>query len=193
MGAIEQSGPIVGFHPAVFTVNGVVADGGSPDQPGVGALGIFNGPSTPFAVNSQTTPGLSTAPGAQFAVEVTETQATLIFTGVNGAANPAVFVDIDGVTYPFPAPPLGVGSMQYLPAVVGYGTPLNINLLGGRGVRFYLNAGDSISYTVAESQPETTPPAWTITGVRASNKDEPVSGVDVFITAWSGTPLYRIF
>jgi hypothetical protein len=41
--AMEQSGPVVPFHLAVFTEDGVAADAGTPNAPAISARGIFGG------------------------------------------------------------------------------------------------------------------------------------------------------
>lgn len=101
MGAIEQSGPVVGYRAAAFTIDGVVTDGGAPDTPALGAVGVFNGPNKPFAVHSQIVPGGGVA-GARFAVVQTLETTTLVFEGYNGGADPRVFVQINGAVFPFP-------------------------------------------------------------------------------------------
>lgn len=105
-GAVQQSGAVTPFHPAAFYSNGIVGDGGTPAAPVLNSVGLFNGANCPFGVSSQTGPGTSTSPYAQFSICQTATTTTLNFLGVNGEATPSVFLNIGGVNYPFP----GTGS-----------------------------------------------------------------------------------
>lgn len=103
-GIVQQSGPIVPFHPTVWGSNGVVMDGGTNAAPAISTLGMFNGASCPFTISSQTGPAAPTAPYSQFSVCQSLTASTLTFLGLNGASPPNVYFNIGGVNYPFPGP-----------------------------------------------------------------------------------------
>jgi hypothetical protein len=103
-GVVQQSGPVVPFHPAVFGSNGVIMDGGTNTAPAISTLALFNGSNCPMSVSSQAGPGVSLSPSTQFTVCQSLTTTTLSFLGLNGASAPAVVFDIGGVNYPFPGP-----------------------------------------------------------------------------------------
>lgn len=108
-GAIQESAPIVPFHASSWLQDGFLQDAGAPGTPFLSALGLFGGDSCPFAVSSQSGPGVSVLPYSQFTVCQTATATTFNFTGVNGQATPNVFFNIGGVSYPIPGPIIGDG------------------------------------------------------------------------------------
>lgn len=111
-GAIQQSGPIVPFHAPAWFQNGVQGDAGTPQSPFIGAFGLFNGPSCPFGVSSQTSPGTSFSPSAAFSICQTATATTFNFQGVNGASAPTVNFNIGGTIFPFPPSGIPVQTVQ---------------------------------------------------------------------------------
>lgn len=125
-GTIQQSGPIVPFHSPAWFGNGIVADAGTPQAPFLDSIGLFGGASCPFGVSSQTGPGMSLTAYSQLSICQTLTATTFNFNGLNGQANPSVFFNIGGVTYPFPGP--GNGN------VLGPGTAISGDLACFNGV-----------------------------------------------------------
>ena len=85
---------------------------------------------------------------------------------------------------------LGIGSLQSILSGNISGTSLNVPLYYS-SVRFYLNSGDLISFSVATSAIGS--PAFTIIGQTGGTKwDEPLSnGQNVYIVSAFGNPLYR--
>lgn len=96
-GAIQQSGPVVPFHLGAWYGNGVMGDAGSATSPLLSSFGLFNGPSCPFSVSSQTGPGPATIPYSQFGVCQTLGTTTLLTQGLGGASPPNTLHDIDAV------------------------------------------------------------------------------------------------
>lgn len=100
--AVQQSGPVTGFHVPAWASNGYVMDGGSVDAPAVNNIGIFGGANCPLGISSQTGPGVATTPYGLFTVCQSATATTLNISGVNGNATPTLHFVIGGVDYPFP-------------------------------------------------------------------------------------------
>lgn len=100
--AIQQSGPVTGYHVGSWASNGYQLDGGSPDAPAVNALGIFGGSNCPVGISSQTSPGVSVLPYSELTICQSPTTTTFKVQGVNGQATPNVQFDIGGLIYPFP-------------------------------------------------------------------------------------------
>lgn len=114
--AVQQSGPVIPFHPAAWYSNGVVGDGGNTTTPFISSLGMFNGANCPFGISSQTGPGATSAPYSQFSVCQTDTTTTLNVLGI-GQATPNLVFNIGGTLVPFPGP--------------GGGTVVSVGLSGG--------------------------------------------------------------
>ena len=93
-------------------------------------------------------------------------------------------------------PSTGMGALQYVPAGTANGTALGTLPSGAVGARFYLPTGCSVTFTVINTQP-TSPPAALFTISQAGsgpNWDEALSGGQmIYVTAISGTPLFRWF
>jgi hypothetical protein len=136
--AIQQSGAVVPFHSAAWFQNGVLADAGTPQTPFISSLGLFNGSSCPFGISSQTGPGLSTSPYAQFSICQTNTTTTLNVAGVNGQAPPSINFNVGGTTYPFPA---GGGNVS-APSTTVLGTAACFNATNGGLIK---NCGADVS------------------------------------------------
>ena len=87
----------------------------------------------------------------------------------------------------------GVGPLTAVPSGTTNGTALGAPPADYHGVRFYLPAGSSVTYTVAANQPIGAPaPTYTISGsTTGSSFDEPLNGQSIFVTAVSGSPLFR--
>lgn len=96
-GSVVQSGPIVQFHPATWQQNGVVSDGGNASSPFLSAVGLFDGPSCPVSVSSQPGPGVSSTALSLLTLCQTSTAGTLAVAGLNGQANPTMFLNVGGV------------------------------------------------------------------------------------------------
>jgi hypothetical protein len=89
----------------------------------------------------------------------------------------------------------GVGDLTACPAASTNGTPVIATIPSNvKAVRFYLNTGDSLTFTIASAQPGAAPTATlTISATNVSNWDEPLStGMNVYITAKTGNPLFRL-
>jgi hypothetical protein len=89
----------------------------------------------------------------------------------------------------------GVGDMTVCPAASTNGTPVAATIPANvKAVRFYLNTGDSLTFTIASTQPGAAPTAViTISSTYVSNWDEPLStGMNIYITAKTGNPLFRL-
>ncbi len=93
---------------------------------------------------------------------------------------------------------LGVGALQAVPAGSTNGSVLGAPPSGAIGVRFYLAASDSVTFTVAGTAP-TSAPAVTFlisgaSGGTGPNWDENLSaGQMIYVTATSGAPKFRWF
>jgi hypothetical protein len=93
-------------------------------------------------------------------------------------------------------PSTGLGALTAVPAGAAAGVALGVMPAGGVGVRFYLPAGASVSFTVAASQPVSAPASvFTISQAGTGpNWDEALSGGQmIYVTATSGAPLFRWF
>lgn len=88
----------------------------------------------------------------------------------------------------------GLGALTALPAISGSnGTALGTPPAGARGARLYFPAGSSVTFTIAPSQPQ-SPPTLTFTASASTtgpNWDEDVSGQMLYLTAVTGSPLFR--
>lgn len=104
-GTVRQSGPVTAFHPSAWFGNGVVGDAGTPADPFLNSLGLFNGANCPFGISSQTKPGISTAPGAQLTICQSATTTTFNLSGLNGQAAPNLVFNVGGTIFPLAAPP----------------------------------------------------------------------------------------
>ena len=97
-------------------------------------------------------------------------------------------------TVAFGQAPIGQGTLQPVPAGSTDGTPIGTPPTGSyQGVRLYLPSGASVQYALAASQPGSAP-TYTVTVTNAGNGsfvDEPLSGLQMFIIAISGSPLFR--
>jgi hypothetical protein len=72
------------------------------------------------------------------------------------------------------------------------GTPLPNYAPDYTGVEFLLQDGDSLSFTIAESQPDSPPPAFMITYDDTTDWAENLfAGTQPFITGRTGAPLFR--
>ena len=93
--------------------------------------------------------------------------------------------------------PAGLGGMAAVPAGSTNGTAL-ILPAGFKGVRFYLGAADTITFTIATTAPTSAPAnTYTISGSSTGtgpNWDENLSGsAVVYVTATTGAPKYRAY
>jgi hypothetical protein len=91
----------------------------------------------------------------------------------------------------------GVGALQSVPAGSTDGTPLGTMPSSAVGARFYLGSGDSVTFTIASSQPGSAPTVtYTLSGASGGtgpNWDENLNGQMIYITASSGSPKFRWF
>ena len=87
----------------------------------------------------------------------------------------------------------GIGALSAVPAGGTNGTPLGTPPSAMSGVRFYLPPNSSVTYAVAPAQPSAAPSPTFTTPVSsvASNWDEPLSGQIIYVTAITGSPLFR--
>lgn len=109
-----------------------------------------------------------------------------------GAADSATQVS-SANPLPTTMPATGIGSLTVVPGGSPNGTPIGTPPAGAVGVRIYLPANASVTFTVASSQP-LSPPANTFTvsnSTTGPNWDESLNGQNLYITAISGTPLFR--
>ena len=91
-------------------------------------------------------------------------------------------------------PSTGLGPLVPLPAGSANGTAIGTAPPGAVGVRLYLPAGASVSFTVAASAPAAPPSAvFTISqSVTGPNWDEALcAGQMLYVTASTGAPLFR--
>ena len=90
--------------------------------------------------------------------------------------------------------PRGIGPLALIPAGSTNGTLLPMPA-GGTGIRLYLPPGSSVTFTVAHDQPLSAPVA-TIT-VPATDgemwEEDLAQGQQFFVTAITGSPLYRVY
>ncbi|MDE2097078.1 MAG: hypothetical protein KGL39_07515 [Patescibacteria group bacterium] len=101
---MTQSGVATPGHLYVNVVPSVAKDAGTPSNPQVNSLGMYNGPNYPFCINSLTSPG-APASGTQYALlcmGISNSQATITLQGNNGLATPPFYMNINGTLYPFP-------------------------------------------------------------------------------------------
>ena len=108
-------------------------------------------------------------------------------TPIGTAGNPFSF--IGGV---------GVGAMQLVPTASANGTALGTMPTNAIGARIYLAASDTVTFTIAASQPVSPPSVtYTISGASGGtgpNWDENLSnGQMIYVTSTAGTPKFRWF
>ena len=97
-GSIVQSGPVVPGHVGVFVQNGVMQDSGPGYNGIVSELGIQNSGGLAIGVNS----GPVTGPYIQFGVIANANgSVTLSAAGFGGAPDATMYLELNGVTYPF--------------------------------------------------------------------------------------------
>ena len=99
---------------------------------------------------------------------------------------------------PVPTRPVaaGLGALTVVPAASTNGTALGTMPTNAKGARLYVLPGGSLSYTIAASQPSAAPSAvLTVANPSANtvftNVDEDLNGQMIYITATSGSPLFR--
>lgn len=87
----------------------------------------------------------------------------------------------------------GVGALTAVPSGSTNGTPLGAKPDVAVGARFYLPTGASVTFTIAAAQPTAAPTAtFTISqATTGPNWDENLNGAAIYITATSGSPLFR--
>lgn len=91
-------------------------------------------------------------------------------------------------------PSTGLGALAAVPAGSVNGTALGSPPSGTIGVRLYLPAGASVSFTVAATPPAAPPSAvFTVAATAVGpNWDEALSaGQMIYVTASAGAPLFR--
>jgi len=90
--------------------------------------------------------------------------------------NTAGMSNTDALTIIYDLQREGIGDMTACPAASVNGTALLSAIPSNvKAVRFYLNTGDSLTFTVAATQPGAPPVTVTISALYMSNWDEPVS------------------
>jgi hypothetical protein len=93
-------------------------------------------------------------------------------------------------------PSTGLGALSAVPGGSTNGTAIGSAPAGAVGVRIYLPAGASVSFTVASSAPGSAPAnVFTVSQAGTGpNWDEALSGGQmIYVTAVSGSPLFRWF
>lgn len=86
----------------------------------------------------------------------------------------------------------GIGGFTAVPAGSTNGTALGVMPADALGARMYLASGESVTFTVAAVAPSSAPSTFTFTGATGgSNWDEGLAGVMIYVTAKSGSPLFR--
>lgn len=114
-----------------------------------------------------------------------------VTTGADGSATDVSMAN----PMPVVNPAIGIGSFIGVPVASANGTLIGSKPAGAKGLRLYLASGDSITYTIAASAPG-SPPSLTFTVSQSGtgpNWDEDLNGVDLYITAKSGSPMFRWF
>jgi hypothetical protein len=97
-GSVLQSGSVAAGHVATWLNDGTVIDGGTAGNGAVSELGITNPGGLALGINS----GVITAPYTQFGVSVAQNGiATFSLNSFNGAPDPTLQLDINGVIYAF--------------------------------------------------------------------------------------------
>lgn len=90
----------------------------------------------------------------------------------------------------------GGGALTAIPAGSTNGTPLGVIPQNANGVKIYCKPSDSVSYTIAQSQPASAPGVVvtfaTASGGQLSTLEERLAnGENLYITAIVGTPAFR--
>lgn len=101
--------------------------------------------------------------------------------------SPVLMVDVNG------DPAIGgVGDMTLIPNGTTNGTALGAKPTNAVGVRLYLNAADSVTFTVAGTAPTGAPAATITLSGSAQCWDESLNANQmVYVTAKSGSPSFR--
>jgi hypothetical protein len=97
-GAIQQQGPLTPGHVLIAYAGDAATDGGGAGAGNVSELGITNEGGLALGINSGTVAGKYT----QLGFSVSEGSATIEVQSFNGAQAATLFIDINGVAYPFP-------------------------------------------------------------------------------------------
>jgi hypothetical protein len=106
----------------------------------------------------------------------------------------AGLLDAGGNTIPkVQAGSVGLGALTAVPGGSTNGVALGAMPADAVGVRFYLGASDSITFTVASAAPTGAPAVTaTISGANGPSWDENLSGGQmIYVTAKTGTPAFR--
>ena len=92
-------------------------------------------------------------------------------------------------------PSTGIGAFTAVPAGSTNGTALGTMPPGAVGARFYLGSTDSVTFTIAATQPTAAPAlTFTVSGSGTGpNWDEALNGQMIFVTATAGAPKFRWF
>lgn len=107
---IQQSGSVTPGHLGSFVTSGVMGDAGTPANPKVNALGIYNGSNTPFCINNTNNPGPPVPPYSMLCLYLSHTQAQITLQSKD-EATPAFSINIGGMSYPFPGTVTGTTSV----------------------------------------------------------------------------------
>lgn len=90
--------------------------------------------------------------------------------------------------------PGGLTGYAAVPAGSTNGTLIGTAPAGAQAVRLFLpSASDNVTFVLAASQPASAPsPTVTVAGVTGgASWTEPLNGLDPYITATTGSPLFR--
>lgn len=107
---VQQYGSVTPNHSVMWTYPGVIADAGTPANPGLSALGLFNGPNNPLSINSTTSPGTPSGQYATLSFGVSNTQGLLTLQSYGGLATLPLNVNLNGTIYPL-LPSTGGGNV----------------------------------------------------------------------------------
>lgn len=88
---------------------------------------------------------------------------------------------------------VGLGALAAVPAGTTNGTAIGTPPAGATGVRIYLPTGASVTFTVAATAPVSAPANTFIISQANTgpNWDENLNGQNLYITAITGSPLFR--
>lgn len=87
----------------------------------------------------------------------------------------------------------GIGALTAVPGYSANGTALGTKPAAATGVRIYLPANTGLTFTVAASAPGAPPSAVMAisNSTTGPNWDENLSGMNIYVTAMTGQPLFR--
>ena len=170
---ILQSGIVSPGHAAIWTTDGVVQDGGSPGNAAMTELAVVKNGGIAMAVDSGL--GAGGSPYVEYSVGVTSAgTVTLGANSHNGAPAASLFININGVNYPFPG---GSGSGN----VVGPGSAVSGNFAAFNGTSGVLIEDSGVSAVAA------VPSLASIAALRALSASPPSTNAKFVQSYYSTT------